>query len=320
LNDEVASRTSRLLTLLELLQDRGHASGDELALQLSVDRRTLRRYVASLQELGIPIEGQRGVGGGYRVRPGYRLPPLMFRDEEVVAIVIGLLEARARRLAASADVVDAALAKIYRVLPPILRRQVTALEASVQFTGTGDVEPIPAEIALQLAEALRRAVRVRMRYTAYDRRSSTRRLSPYGLVVDCGFWYLIAYDHGRDDLRTFRVDRIKSARLEVGIPARTPPPGFDPVAHLQHSLASIPGAHRVSVNFDLPLEQLRHRLPASVGVLTAVDAQTTQLHARIESLEWMARVIAGVGCRVQIEEPAELRAALTDVARLLEAS
>src|SRR5215472_11438011 len=292
--------------LLELLRDRSHASGDELAAQLGVTRRTLRRYIAALQELEIPVEGERGVGGGCRIRPGYRLPPLMFGEDEVVALVLGLLEAKADRVPATAAVVDAALAKIYRVLPPALHRRVAALEATVLFTGSGDVEPIQGDVALQLADAVRRALRVRFHYTTYGGTTSTRHLSPYGLVVHCGFWYLVAYDHDRADLRTFRVDRVKHVRIEAGLAAAAAPSGFDPVAHLQQSLASLPGAHELSVLIALPLEVARSRLPDSVGVLTPAGGDT-RLEAQVESLDWMARVLAGLGCRLTIEHPPELR-------------
>src|SRR5918994_1801138 len=118
----MASPTSRLLELLELLQAQPLTTGREIADRLGVDARTVRRYVGLLQRLGIPIEGQRGVGGGYRIRPGYRLPPLMLGDDEAVAVVLGLLAAR------GSAAVDGALAKINRVLPSTLRRQVEALE------------------------------------------------------------------------------------------------------------------------------------------------------------------------------------------------
>lgn len=315
----MASRTSRLLLLLELLQDRGHATGDELALQLGVARRTLRRYIAALQEVGIPIEGERGVGGGYRIRPGYRLPPLMLGDDEVVAVVLGLFEARASRLPVAAEVVDAALTKIYRVLPPPLGRRVAALEATVRFTASGDAEPIRGEIALQLADAIRRSVRVRLRYTTYDGTRSQRRLSPFGLVVHCGYWYLIAHDHDRDALRTFRVDRISGARLDDGGAAQAPPPDFDPISQLERSLAAVPGAHKVSAVLDLPVELARTRLPGSIGVLTPAQ-QGTRLQVQVESLEWMARVLAGLGCRLRIEHPDELRERIAQLGRDLQAS
>src|ERR1700754_2312361 len=104
--------TSRLLELLELLRPQPLTTGREIAERLGIDARTVRRYVAALQALDIPVEGQRGVGGGYRVRPGYRLPPLMLNDDEAVAVVLGLIGARDPAAEGAAQPVDGALAKI----------------------------------------------------------------------------------------------------------------------------------------------------------------------------------------------------------------
>src|SRR5438874_9238950 len=123
---------ARLLELLELLQTKPLTTGREIADRLAIDGRTVRRYVEALQELGIPVEGERGVGGGYRLRPGYRLPPLMLTDDEATAVTFGLLVAERQGLGSA----DAALAKIRRVLPQTLRRRVEALE-----TGLGLLEP-----------------------------------------------------------------------------------------------------------------------------------------------------------------------------------
>jgi predicted DNA-binding transcriptional regulator YafY len=305
--------TSRLLVLLELLQDRPHATGRELAAGLGVDGRTLRRYVAALQELGIPVEGQRGVGGGYRIRPGYRLPPLMLRDDEIVAVVLGLLAARASRLPASVESVDGALAKINRVLPEGLRRRVAALEATVLFSGGGDIEPVRGDTLLVLAEAIRRGRRIRARYTSHGQEVTQRRLSPYGLVVHSGRWYLAAHDHAREALRTFRVDRIENVRIEQEPPGADPPEGFDAVAYVRWSLASVQWTHRVSIVLDLPLATVEARLPDSLGVLTEEPAGT-RLEARVESLDWLARIVTGLGCSFTIEEPAELRAVVAGLA------
>jgi predicted DNA-binding transcriptional regulator YafY len=315
----MASRTSGVLVLLELLQDRGHASGVELASELAVTGRTLRRYIAALRELDIPIEGQPGIGGGYRIRPGYRLPPLMFSEDEVVAVVVSLLEARASRVAVPADIVDAALAKVYRVLPAPLRQHVTALECAVLFAVAGEVETISGTIALQLADALRRGLRVRLRYTARNGRSSTRELSPYGLVVDEGFWYLVAFDHARDALRTFRVDRIQEVRVIDGVAAESAPFDFDPISYLRQAMRSLPGRHRVSVSIELPLETARERLPEWLGVLTA-DGRDTHLEAQVESLDWIARTLAGLGCRFTINAPQELKEKVADLGRTLQES
>src|SRR6266540_5206883 len=106
----MVSPTSRLLELLELLQTRPLVTGREIADQLEVDGRTVRRDVAALQRLGIPVEGERGVGGGYRLRPGYRLPPLMLSEDEATAVVLGLTAARRLGLG-GADGAEGALVK-----------------------------------------------------------------------------------------------------------------------------------------------------------------------------------------------------------------
>src|SRR5256886_15907611 len=89
---------ARLLELLELLQTQPLTTGREIADRLEIDRRTVRRYIATLQELGIPVEGERGVGGGYRPQPGFPLPPLMLADDEAAAVVLRLVAARRLRL------------------------------------------------------------------------------------------------------------------------------------------------------------------------------------------------------------------------------
>ena len=242
----MASPTSRLLELLELLQTRPLTTGREIADRLGVDARTARRYIGVLQELGYPVEGQRGVGGGYRIRPGYRLPPLMLGDEEAVVVVLGLLATRGSGSDGSAAAVDGALAKINRVLPATLRRQVEALEETLGFTRTRGAAPADAGAVLLLADAIRRRRRLHTAYRTFSGEESERELSPYGLVVHSGRWYLAAHDHLRDDLRTFRVDRMWRTTLAEAA-ALAPPPGFDAVAHVTRSLASVPWEWEVEV-------------------------------------------------------------------------
>ena len=170
----MASPTSRLLELLEALQSRPVATGAELADRLGVDTRTVRRYVVALQDLGIPVEGQRGSGGGYRLRPGYRLPPLMLTGDEAVVVVLGLVAARRLGLDTESPAADDALAKVFRVLPIELRRRAEALERALGFTASpsnslllGGAEvggaPIAGEDVLLLADAIRRRRRIRAR-------------------------------------------------------------------------------------------------------------------------------------------------------------
>jgi predicted DNA-binding transcriptional regulator YafY len=293
--------SARLLDLLELLQARPLMTGRELADRLAIDGRTVRRYIAALQELGIPVEGQRGVGGGYRMRPGFRLPPLMLTEDEAVGVVLGLLAAG--RL--GADVEDA-LTKIHRVLPDTLRRRVEALEATLAFTeGVPSAAPVRGGSALLLAEAIRRRRRLRIRYRTFAGDESDRELSPHGLVVHSGRWYLAAFDHGRDDLRTFRVDRMSRADLGDE-PAADPPDGFDAVAEVSRSLARVPWDWEVEVLLDLPVDEAAKRIPATLGELIETD-DGTLLRMKVGSLEWMAGVLAGLACPFTILRPEELR-------------
>jgi predicted DNA-binding transcriptional regulator YafY len=297
--------TSRLLELLEVLQTKPLVTGRELGDRLGVDRRTVRRDVAALQRLGIPVEGERGVGGGYRLRPGYRLPPLMLTEDEATAVVLGLTAAR-RLALGDADGTDGALSKIHRVLPDTLRRRVEALEAALAFTGpaiTG--EPPAGETVLLLAEAIRRGRRVRVSYRSFEGERTRRELSPYGLVVHSGRWYLAAHDQTRDALRTFRVDRIERAAVVVTA-AHAAPAGFDALAHVSRSLAQVPWPWEVDVWLELPLDDARRRIPGTLAELSDEDGGTS-VRMRVSSLDWAASLLAGLGCAFRVRAPVELR-------------
>jgi predicted DNA-binding transcriptional regulator YafY len=315
----VASPTSRLLALLESLQAQPVATGRELADRLGVDLRTLRRYIAALQELGIPVEGQRGVGGGYRLRPGYRLPPLMLSDDETVVVVLGLLAARRLGLDTEGASADGALTKIHRVLPNRLRSRAEALEATLGFAdaSAGGV-PVPGETVLLLAEAVRRRRRLRTSYRSFSGVLSDRELSPLGLVVHAGRWYLAAHDHGRGELRTFRVDRMRDPALEDAA-AVAAPEDFDAVAYVSSSLASVPWTWEVEVELDLSLERAAERIPATLGELVEQEGRTV-LRMRVESLDWMAALLAGLGCDFTIRQPDDLRTSVRKLAARLAAT
>jgi predicted DNA-binding transcriptional regulator YafY len=316
----VLTPTARLLELLELLQAQPLLTGREIADRLGVDRRTARRYVAALQDLGIPIEGQRGVGGGYRIRPGFRLPPLMLTDDEAVVVALGTLAAGRLGLTSSAESVDGALAKIHRVLPDALRRRVEALEETLDFTSSArQGAPVKGETVLVLADAIRRRRRLRMTYRAFSGEQTRRELSPHGLVVHSGRWYLAGYDHLREDLRTFRVDRMLRLRV-LDEPADLPPEGFDAVGYVSTSLARVPWGWDVEVTLDLPLEEAVRRVPATLAELVDEDG-TTVLRMRADSLDWAANVLARLGCLFSIRKPEELRSSIRALAdRLAESA
>jgi predicted DNA-binding transcriptional regulator YafY len=302
----VSSPTSRLLELLDVLQSRPLVTGREIADRLGIDRRTVRRDVAALQRLGIPVEGERGVGGGYRLRPGYRLPPLMLSEDEATAVVLGLTAAGRLGLG-DRDGTDGALLKIHRVLPDALRRRIEALEAALTFTAPAiDGEPPAGETALLLAEAIRRRRRVEIAYRSFAGEASKRELSPYGLVVHAGRWYLAAHDHGRAALRTFRVDRIRRAKIGDD-EATHAPDGFDALEHVSRSLAQVPWPWEVEVLLELPVYEARRRIPGTLAEL-AEEEGGTLLRMRVTSLDWAASRLAGLGCALRVRKPEELRA------------
>ena len=295
--------TSNVLTVLELLQSQNLLTGRELAERLGVDRRTIRRYVTALQTLGIPVEGERGVGGGYRLRPGYRLPPLMFDEAEAVVVVLGLVAAQRLGLG-DGEGVRGALGKIHRVLPDALRHRVQALEAVLGFSwptaaATGEA----GSEVLTIAQAVRRGRRLRFRH-----RDREREVSPFGVVLHAGNWYLACHDHGRDAQRTFRVQRMADVRV-IDEPGLRPPAGYDSVRAVRAAIALAPWAWTVEVQLHLAIDVAQQRLRAVPAELDP-DGPNTRLRMRVDSLDWMASVLAGLECDFVIRSPDELRGSL----------
>jgi len=207
----VSPPTARVLTLLEVLQDRGLVTAEELARRLEVDPRSVRRYATMLREMGIPVESVRGPYGGYRLAPGHRPPPVMLRDDEAVAIAVALSTVMPGSAATEPSPTDRALLKLTRLLPPALRRRAGSLAAATSRLGAGPPGPAPdPEVTLTLAAAIRAGRRLRIEHIRPQGEPTIRDIDPYGLVVHARRWYVVGQDHLRDDVRTFRVDRIAS--------------------------------------------------------------------------------------------------------------
>lgn len=298
--------TSRVLTVLALLQAHQQLSGPELAARLEVDVRTVRRYVAMLQDMGVPVEASTGRFGGYTLRPGYRLPPLMFSDDEALALALGLLLARRAGLADAAPATEGALAKLGRVLPAALGAQVQALQAALALDGTpADPAVAPAILArLSLAVHGRRPVQIRY----VGKGDPTERVvEPYGVVRHGGRWYTVGYCHLRGDVRVFRLDRIMAVQPHDG--TFSPPAGFDSLAEVQRSFASIPDRWDIAVVLHMPLAEARTRLPGGMALLEP-HSDGTLIRASLDRLDLPAQVLAGLGATFVVLEPPELRDAL----------
>jgi predicted DNA-binding transcriptional regulator YafY len=306
----VSRPASRLLAFLELLQSRPVVDGRTAATDLGVTERTIRRYAVALHDIGIPVDGQPGVGGGYRLRAGARLPPLMLSDDEATAVAFGLVVAERRGIAPGN-----ALAKIMRVLPETLARRIERLRDEVTLIGEpSTAPPASSETLLAVAEAVRRRRCLEIDYVRADGRPSTRVIEPLGLVSRRGRWYVPARDRRSGELRTFRADRV--GRAAIGDPAAPPEPDFDPAAHVVRMLARLPYEWQVEVRVDAPLDELRPRVPASLAELSS-DGDGTRLELGADSLEWAAGFLAGLGADFRIVRPDELRAHLHELAERL---
>ncbi len=326
--------TARVMALLELLQSGGVRTVAELADRLGVDERTVRRYVDHLNDLDVPVESVRGRYGGYRLGPGYRLPPLMLTDDEALAVLLGLAAGRHSGLLAGTETAnETAMAKIRRVLPRRLADRLDALLGSFVSTtsavGTGPVEPAAADSAvlLSIADAVRHRRPVAIQYTAADGRRSERTLHPYGLVAHSGRWYVTGVDAAIDEDRTFRLDRIADARALPG--SFEPPAGIDPAERVLSGLATAPYRHRVTLRLQGTAERIRTRLPASVATLErlpppagarAEEQPWFRAELRVEQLDWLPPVLASLNLPFVIERPEELRALTLALADRLAAS
>ncbi len=303
--------TTRVLTVLELLQTHGQLRSAELAERLEVSERSIRHYVTLLQDLGIPVEAVRGRYGGYRLRPGYKLPPLLFTADEAVALTLGLLLARRGGLRVAAPALEGALAKLERVLPEQVRAQVHAIQTTLIFA-SGNVYPAPqTAVVTLLCTAAQQQRQVDIRYSDWRGTPSARRIDPYGLVAYSGRWFVVAWCHLRQDRRIFRLDRVVAAELlETGFER---PAELDLLAVVIEALVRTPGKWHAAVLLDIDLATAQQCIDPIMGTLTAVDGGV-ELHCDLQDLDWFAHFLLGLPFPMRILEPPELREALRRLA------
>jgi predicted DNA-binding transcriptional regulator YafY len=294
----------RVLTVLEILQAREHVSGRELAARLEVNPRTVQRYIARLQDLCIPVESTRGVGGAYRLKPGFRLPPMMFTDEEAFALTLGLRALRNLGLSAFAPATEGAAAKLGRVLPDSLRDSANAVEEVIAVEPGPWVISTEAEPLIRLCTAIRTRHTVAFHYESHDRKSSHRQLEPYGIVHMDGRWYMMGRCLLREALRTFRLDRV--SEVEVSDQTFERPAGFDAKACLQRSMPFVEAGFSVEVWLDLPLDKMRSHFALHRVMMEDENGGTT-LRCSRANLEPLAAMLLMLGCSIVVRQPPELR-------------
>jgi predicted DNA-binding transcriptional regulator YafY len=292
----VADTSRRILRLLDLLQSHRYWHGPELADRLKVSARTLRRDIGRLRDLGYAIESVPGIEGGYQLASGAALPPMVFTDDEAVALAIGLRSVAFGGDSPTAEASVRALGKVTAMLPAPVRRRVEQLQ-HVTVGGPGASMAGPsADVLGVLAQACVDTVRIRFSYQrrqlghgAADDRDpelGDRYVEPYRLVMRGRRWYLLAFDLDRDDWRTFRVDRLGSPQPGRNTFTPRPLPTDNPSAYLDERIGEL-RAPSVTVEFDvqLPPEVITERLGRWAHAAPAAMPEWTTVSMTVDDLD-----------------------------------
>ncbi|MFJ9364604.1 helix-turn-helix transcriptional regulator [Nocardia sp. NPDC101769] len=305
--------SARLLRLLSLLQTPREWSGAELAAQLAVDVRTVRRDIDKLRVLGYPVDATAGAAG-YRLGAGAQLPPLLLDDEEAVAVAMGLRTAAGGTIAGIEESSLRALAKLEQVLPSRLRHRVTTLQAATVAVPAGGPRVDPDTLNA-IAAAIRDQHRLRFDYRTHTGETSCRTTEPHRLVHIGRRWYLTGWDVDREDWRTYRVDRL-TPRIPTG-PRFTPRAAPDAADQVSRGVTTAPYRYRARITLLTSAERAAEVIAPTVGVLEAVDPDTCVLHTGADSLDAIAVHVAGFGFEFRVLEPPELAARLRELATRL---
>jgi predicted DNA-binding transcriptional regulator YafY len=312
----MSETSSRLLELLSLLQARRDWPGAELAERLEVSGRTIRRDVGRLRDLGYPVESLSGPAGGYRLRAGTAMPPLLLDEDEAIAIAVGLRTAARASVTGIEETSVRALVKLEQVLPAHLRRRVGALGSATIAPPVSGPTVDPQHLTV-IAAACRDFERLRFAYRSRDGADTRREVEPHSLVNLGRRWYLVAWDHRRQDWRTFRVDRLdRPAATGVTFAARKLP-AKDASAYVERSISDAPSRFEARVTVHASAAELASRLPPYWGTLEPIDAHSCEYRGGDDDLGWLAMRIAMLGVDVEVHEPPELIEHLRALARRL---
>ena len=288
-----------------MLQGRRDWPGNELAGRLDVSGRTIRRDVERLRRLGYPVESLTGPAGGYRLRAGSAMPPLLLDDDEAIAIAVGLRTAARASVTGIEETAVRALVKLEQVLPSHLRRRVSALGAATYTLAAPGPTVDPQHLTV-IAAACRDSECLRFAYRSREEVESRREVEPHSLVNHGRRWYLVAWDRAREDWRTFRIDRLtRPASTGVRFNPRKLP-AKDAAAYIQRSITSAPTRFEARVTLHCAAADIAGRIPAHWGVIKPIDAHTCECRTGDDDIGWLAARIAMLGVDFEVKEPPEL--------------
>lgn len=311
--------SGRLLKLLALLQTRRDWAGQELADRLEVSCRTIRRDVERLRELGYPVDALTGPSGGYRLRAGTAMPPLLLDDDEAVAVAVGLSSAASTSVTGIEETSVRALLKLEQVLPSHLRRRVNTLRSATATVPATGPTVAPEQLTV-LAGACRDRERLRFGYRSRDGVQTQRRVEPHSLVNLGRRWYLVAWDCDRRDWRSFRLDRVERAAPAGTRFAPRELPGGDPAAYVTQGFsaaqrfAASQQRWQARVTLRASAAEMKQRFPTVWGSFEPVADDRCEYRTSADELDWVAVRIVMLGVEFEVEEPEELRAVFSRLA------
>ena len=308
--------TDRLFRLVDLLQGDKKVTTEELALSLSVSERTVRRDIARLQDLELPVEVVPGRGGGASLAPGSLLPALRFTDDEALALGYGLLLARRSGSVALEQATRSALARLSNALGGRLQERLEALTTALAELPTEPQKRVLASsLILDLAEAVKAKRRADLGYRSRQGEVTTRRVDPYGLVHLEHFWYVTGYCHLRRAVRIFRLDRVRHINLTRE--TFSVPEAFDPLQVVTAAIATtpFPGTVTCRVRLNCTVAEASRLVPLAAAMLVPKEhGVLITVHHPLDALEQLALYLLGFSFEVEVLEPPELRAAFVAVA------
>lgn len=302
------SPTTRLLAVLEMLQSNKRLSGAEIARRLEVDVRTVRRYITTLQDMGIPVEGERGAAGAYQLQRGSRLPPLLYTEEEAIALALGLIALQVFHFPADVVAVEGALAKTERVVPEAVFHRIQSLRSAIVFNPSVYItQPPPLthnQFLVLWSSAVQERQRVNLFYHSWQGKMTERAVDPYALVYNEGYWYAVGYCHLRHGLRTFRLDRVHDVVPQSD--RFVPPDVFDPLEHVLRSIALAPNRYSVELVLFASLEQAQSVFSPTEGIFEEKH-DSVIFRRNTSELDWLAYTLLYAPFRIRINHPPELR-------------
>ncbi len=302
-----------MLRLLSLLQTHRYWPGPELSHRLEVSPRTLRRDVDRLRDLGYAVDAVRGAAGGYQLRSGGALPPLLLEDEEAVAVAVGLRTAATSAVSGTEDWSVQALTKVLALMPPRLRRQMDAVSSQTETPGPWAGAPtFDATVLTTLAQACRDDELVHFDYTARGAGPGRRRVEPFRLVSLGRRWYLVAYDRDRQDWRSFRLDRVGEPQPTGQKFRQRDLPAEDALTFVRQGIRAIPQRYAVRVRVAAAVEAVEREV-GRWGTVTP-DGASCVLEMNVDSLDWPIMVLAAVDADFVVESPPELAGRISEVA------